>query len=182
MKDDNNQNGVRPDYIEVNLLANGQVIDTQMVSEKSDWQYVFDQLPVYQNGREIRYHVQEKMVQDYSARIEGNDIQNSYTPGRTNINVIKIWDDKDNQREIRPTQVIMRLYANDRKTGQEIILSEKNNWQGDFKELPASENNQLIMYSIKEERVAGYETKIVGNSEQGFVVTNSYSKKLPREG
>ena len=72
----------------------------------------------------------------------------------------------------------MILYENNQKTNKQIILSEKNNWQADFKGLPIKKNNQLIKYTIQEKSVPGYDTKIVGNSDQGFVVVNSVNKKV----
>ena len=177
-KNDDDLVGVRPDVIQVNLLANDNIVSTKIVSEKNDWNYYFDQLPVYNDGKKIEYHIQEKSVENYSTQISNNNIENIYTPKETSINIIKIWEDNDDEYQNRPDKVTMILYENNQKTNKQIILSEKNNWQADFKGLPIKKNNQLIKYTIQEKSVPGYDTKIVGNSEQGFVVVNSVNKKV----
>src|SRR5690606_22559453 len=57
--DANNQDGVRPEKITVNLLANGEKINSVEVTEKEDWKYSFTDLPKYKVGEEITYTVDE---------------------------------------------------------------------------------------------------------------------------
>ncbi|PNZ72272.1 Cna B-type domain-containing protein, partial [Mammaliicoccus stepanovicii] len=52
-KDHDNQDGKRPEKVTVNLLANGEKIDSVEVSEQDGWQYEFNQLPKYKDGQEI---------------------------------------------------------------------------------------------------------------------------------
>src|SRR5699024_1772368 len=95
--DADNQDGVRPDSITVNLLANGNEIDSIDVTEVDEWKYSFTDLPKFENGEEINYTIQEDDVEGYSTEIDGMDITNSYTPGQTSINVVKAWEDANNQ-------------------------------------------------------------------------------------
>ncbi|WP_332057414.1 Cna B-type domain-containing protein, partial [Enterococcus faecium] len=73
--------------ITVNLLADGQPIQHKEVSEKDDWRYRFTNLPKYKDGQEIIYTVTEDNVPEYSTTIDGYNIKNSYTPGKTNISI-----------------------------------------------------------------------------------------------
>ncbi|MCP9331760.1 Cna B-type domain-containing protein, partial [Lactobacillus kefiranofaciens] len=58
-KDNNNQDGIRPSSITVNLLANGQQVASKKVSASDNWQYSFDNLPADANGKKITYTVTE---------------------------------------------------------------------------------------------------------------------------
>ncbi|MYL58506.1 Cna B-type domain-containing protein, partial [Virgibacillus halodenitrificans] len=53
----------RPDHVTINLLANGEVIDTQIVTADTDWMYTFSDLEKYdEQGKEITYTVEENDV------------------------------------------------------------------------------------------------------------------------
>ncbi|EPD05624.1 collagen adhesin, partial [Lacticaseibacillus paracasei subsp. paracasei Lpp70] len=61
-KDNNNQDGIRPSSITVNLLANGRQVASKTVSASDNWQYSFDNLAAYANGQKITYTVTENAV------------------------------------------------------------------------------------------------------------------------
>src|SRR5699024_2057603 len=119
--DADNQDGKRPDNITVNLLANGEKVDEVKVTAETDWTFEFTDLPKFENGEEINYTVQEDGVEDYSTTIVDYDITNSYTPGKTSINVVKAWDDADNQDGNRPGFITVKLLADGEETGQEVV-------------------------------------------------------------
>ncbi|MCP9370304.1 Cna B-type domain-containing protein, partial [Lentilactobacillus kefiri] len=52
-KDNNNQDGIRPSSITVNLLSNGKQVQSKKVSASDNWQYSFDNLPADANGKKI---------------------------------------------------------------------------------------------------------------------------------
>lgn len=69
----------QPDHIIVMIYADGILNRQKEVTERSDWKYSFV-LPKYNNsGKEIRYTVDEAGVTDYSKKISGYDITNTYT-------------------------------------------------------------------------------------------------------
>lgn len=179
--DADNQDGVRPDSITVRLLANGKEVESIAVTDETDWKFKFTNLPKYQNGEEINYTIQEDDVEGYSTEIEGMNIVNSYTPGQTSINVVKAWDDVQNQDGIRPESITVKLLADGKDTGQKLVLTAENNWQGDFIELDLYSNGELIKYTIEEIAVDGYEEVITGTSEDGFVITNTHRPEDPEE-
>src|SRR5699024_11163186 len=86
--DADNQDGVRPEKITVNLLADGTVIDSKEVTAEDSWSYTFDNLPVYKPGEVgqlIEYTVAEEAVKDYEVSYDGYDIMNRYS---TYLNVV----------------------------------------------------------------------------------------------
>ncbi|SFM46536.1 Uncharacterized surface anchored protein [Gracilibacillus orientalis] len=176
--DADNQDGKRPESITVRLLANGEEIEDVEVTAETDWDFAFTDLPKFANGEEINYTIQEDQIEDYSTAIDGMDITNSYTPEQTSINVVKNWDDANDQDGIRSGAVTVKLLADGEETGQEVILNEANNWQGDFTELDVYVDGEAIDYRIEEIGVEGYETAITGNPNDGYVITNSHSPEL----
>src|SRR5699024_3042938 len=56
--DANNQDGKRPESITVRLLANGEEVDSDEITEEDEWKYSFIDLPKFENGEEINYTVQ----------------------------------------------------------------------------------------------------------------------------
>src|SRR5690625_2663551 len=172
--DADDQDGKRPDSIIVRLLANGEEVDVVEVTAATDWTFEFTDLPKFENGEEINYTVQEDGVEDYSTEIDGFDITNSYTPEQTSINVVKAWEDANNQDGNRPASITVKLLANGEETDKEVVLSEDNNWQADFSELDVNANGEAIVYTVEEVTVEGYETTISGTAADGFVITNTY--------
>ena len=78
--DNNNQDGIRPSSITVNLLANGQQVASKKVSASDNWQYSFDNLAAYANGKKITYTVTEDAVAGYTITVDGYNITNTHNP------------------------------------------------------------------------------------------------------
>lgn len=127
--DGNNQDGKRPSQITVKLLADGIEADRTVAEadENGEWKYSFSNLPKFRNGKEISYSVIEDAVPDYSTQIDGFDIRNSYTPGKTSVTVTKVWDDGNNQDGIRPESVQVQLYADGKASGDPVTLNSDGN-------------------------------------------------------
>ena len=79
-KDNNNQDGIRPSSITVNLLANGRQVASKTVSASNNWQYSFDNLAAYANGQKITYTVTENAVAGYTSTVDGYNITNTHNP------------------------------------------------------------------------------------------------------
>lgn len=79
-KDNNNQDGIRPSSITVNLLANGQQVASKKVSASDNWQYSFDNLAADANGQKITYTVTENAVAGYTSTVDGYNITNTHNP------------------------------------------------------------------------------------------------------
>ena len=175
-EDGDNQDGKRPASITVNLLADGQKVNTQTVGEAEGWSYNFTGLPVYKDGQRITYTVTEEAVPGYSTNLNGYNITNSYTPEKTEIIARKTWNDSDNQDGKRPTKISIKLMKTVGGVKTEVASKEvtaADQWQTKFENLPVYENGQKIDYSIEEDDVAGYTKEI-----KDFTVTNSYTPEM----
>ncbi len=169
--DADDQDGKRPAEITVHLLADGTEIDSATVSASDNWEYSFDDLPVYRDGGiDIVYTITEDAVADYDTVIDGFDITNSYTPETTCISGIKTWDDNDNQDGKRPDDITVRLHA-DGEVVQSKTVSASDNWEYSFDDLPKYRDGGVeITYMVTEDAVDDYST-----TYDGFNITNSYT-------
>ena len=171
-KDADDQDGKRPESITVILLANGAEKDRKTVTadEAGKWSYSFTDLPKYADGKEITYTVSEEEVADYTTTYDGNNIVNSYTPGKTSATVTKIWDDAENQDGKRPESITVALLADGKAIGTTVTLNAENNWTQTVSDLQEKANGKAIDYTWTEENVPeGYE--LTGNSKNGTVTT-----------
>ncbi|MDO4779221.1 MAG: Cna B-type domain-containing protein, partial [Tissierellia bacterium] len=174
--DANNQDGKRPEKIKVilNKTVDGQISKvTEKEITKSDWTYEFKGLPKYENGKLIAYSIDEEKVEGYEKTIDGYNLTNKYTPGKTSVQVTKAWEDKNNQDGVRPESVTVRLLADGVETDKTLTLTKVNNWTGSFTELDEYKAGNKIVYTVKEEAVEnGYTSVVTGSAENGFTVTN----------
>ena len=174
--DNDDQDGKRPDTITVNLLANGTVVNSQTVTADSNWSYSFTNLPKYANGSEITYTVTEDAVADYTTTIDGYDITNSYTPGKTSITVTKAWDDNNDQDGLRPNSVKVQLYANGEKSGDAVTLTADDNWTYTWTGLAEKANKKAITYTVKEvSDVNGYSATTSAVENGNVTITNTHN-------
>ena len=82
--DDNDKEGKRPDEITVNLMADGEKVDSVKVTVADSWKYKFPNKPIYktENGNRVKinYTVEEEAVANYTATYSGYDIINTVYP------------------------------------------------------------------------------------------------------
>ncbi|WP_429964971.1 Cna B-type domain-containing protein [Enterococcus sp. AZ072] len=176
--DNNNQDGKRPESITVNLLANGQVVSTKEISSKDGWAYQFTNLPKYKNGNEICYTVTENSVANYTTSIEGFDLKNSYTPGKTSVTTTKAWVDGDDQEALRPQNIKVQLYANGKAYGKAVELSEDNKWTTTWMNLDEKDAGKMITYTVKELNVPDEYEVTYDDAEKGnIIITNTHDPK-----
>ena len=183
--DKDNQDGKRPTEITINLLKNGTKIASKKVTKADGWKWKFENLDKYENGKEINYTITEEKVEGYTTEIKGYDVKNSYTPGKTSLQVTKAWEDKNDQDGVRPNSVTIKLLADGVETGKKLVLTKANNWTGSFTDLDEYKDGKKIVYTIKEEPVGnGYKSVITGNEKEGFVVTNvrTPEQRIPKTG
>lgn len=98
------------------------------------------------------------------------------------IKVQKAWNDEDNKDNKRPKSIIVTLMA---KIGEEsteyevetVELNEENKWSYKFKDLPSKSGDAEINYTVKEEAVTGYSSKITGSEKDGYTITNTPEDK-----
>ncbi|MDU8038017.1 MAG: Cna B-type domain-containing protein, partial [Streptococcus sp.] len=168
--DANNQDGKRPTKITINLLADGQKVDSKEIQAAADgtWTVEFTKLAKYKAGKEIKYTVTEEAVAEYESTITDFTITNKYAPKAIDYKVTKVWNDANNQDGKRPESVTVQLYKKVGDAdpvaveGKKLTLTAKdktdaNTWVASFTNLPQYEAGKEITYSIKEVDVpAGY--------------------------
>ena len=71
--DANNQDGVRPVNVTVELFADGVKINETVLSADNEWKFTFPNLPAYKDGVLIVYTVNETPVANYTVNITVND-------------------------------------------------------------------------------------------------------------
>ena len=178
-KDNDDQDGKRPDSIQVTLLADGKVVQSKTVTASDNWKYSFTNLPEFENGKKISYTVTEDQVKDYSTTVDGYNLTNSYTPAKTSVSVTKAWNDNNNQDGSRPNEVKVQLYANGEKSGNEVTLNAANKWTHTWTGLAEKSNKKTVQYSVKEVgTVKGYTSSVDGKNGN-FTVTNTHTPTTP---
>ena len=68
-EDNDNLKGFRPESITINLLADGEKVDSVTTTEKQGWKFEFKNLPRYKDGKEIIYTLEEKPVKGYEDKL-----------------------------------------------------------------------------------------------------------------
>ena len=176
--DNNNQDGIRPDFITVNLYGNNELLDSVVVNEESNWTYEFTNLDKYKDGYEIVYDVTEEIVDGYETTIEDFNITNTHIPEKITFKATKVWDDNNNQDGIRQSEIVVKLYKND-ELFKEVTINEENNWTYSFVDLDRYENGIEIVYTVVEDVVLGYDTvidytEIDANNIISATITNTH--------
>ncbi|EUB32791.1 collagen adhesin family protein [Olsenella uli MSTE5] len=177
--DDNDRDGARPASITVNLLRDGTPIDSKTVTPDASgtWAYSFSGLAQYDSvdGHEFSYRVTENAVADYATVINGYDITNSHTPGKTSVTATKAWDDGANADGIRPASVQLQLYANGVALGTPVAVDAASGWTHTWTNLNEKEAGADIAYTVEETDVpTGYASVTAGDATNGFTITNTH--------
>ena len=179
----------------VHLMKEGstQPVETKVLNKseyvgKTTWDFTFKPVPLYDdNGREIKYYVEEEAVQGYEKAVitkdsAGNFVINNkeeHKNEKINIKVTKKWLNNNGEAGI-PAGPIEIALKNGSKVVQKQTINlgaDKSVWEFTFNDVDKyDDKNQPIKYSVTETALDGYETEIAGNQDSGFVITN---KKLP---
>lgn len=91
------------------------------------------------------------------------------------IHVEKVWNDQNNQDNLRPPTITVSLLKNGEDTGLTLVLNEENGWKGTF---VIKDYDEDAKYTVQEQPVPdGYKCVVTGNAENGFTITNTHSPK-----
>lgn len=172
----NDTEEMRPEYIVISLYANGHWFDEIMVTPAEDgtWSWEFSDLDKYWGGEKVQYTILEQPVENYATSVDGYNVINTYSPGNTSLNVMKVWKDQNNKDKIRPESVIVKLMADGVYTGKTVVLEEANNWMSSFTEIPMYDGTRRISYSVEEVAVRGYTAVVTGDAKTGYTITNTH--------
>lgn len=169
--DDNNRDGIRPESIDVKLLANGEPCGrVEKVTAADNWTYTWNNLPVYENGQEIAYTVEEvDVARGYESSVDGMTITNTHEPEVVTIPVVKDW--VGDTEAARPESITVNLLV-DGEVVKTIKLTADNQWTGAFENVPVYANGEAIEYDVEEVAVDGY-TASYNITENGVAVINT---------
>ena len=102
--DNEDETGLRPDSITVQLLKNGEAyLDPVELSEDNEWAYTWTYLDKYEDGEEIEYTIAE--IDEIPGYVKGEpesekDEEGNFTITITNTLVTPVTDDPPVQKEI----------------------------------------------------------------------------------
>ena len=167
--DNNNEDGNRPAAITVHLFADGEEVASAQLTEETGWKYTFTGMPrLSEDGEKIVYTVTEDPVAWYEAEIHGFNIRNNYKPELTSVSVKKVWDDNNNQQNLRPTSIAMTL-----SNGMVVILNAENNWTATIENLPTRVNGEPVIYTWTEQKILNYDQTNVETIGDLTIFTNT---------
>lgn len=186
-----------PDSITVKLLADGRVVDTMQLTKDMDWTGKFENLPRYdeRDNHEIQYTIEETPVLGYKTEyLHTSVIDVVINKSIIDIPVEKKWVGKKSgpvevklYRTCKVTKYDYNLNRNVTTTIDEevdsAVLTDSNNWKHTFKDMyefyiEDGENPVIYKYYVKEVNVAGYDTDITGDQNEGFIITNTSTDKI----
>ena len=185
--DNNDQDGIRPTTIKVQLYADGKASGrTVELSENNNWKYTWNNLSKQKAGEDIVYTVDEVEVPDgyiktVTSKGTAFTITNTHTPGTTAVKVTKIWKDSNDKYQKRPGSIRVQLYKTVagelEAVGEPVTLDKSMNWTYTWTDLALQENGITIIYTVDEISVPeGYTktvTKDADSNITAFIITNS---------
>ena len=165
----------KPDIVmKTVVLKNMEAIDTG--SNRVLW----EDLPVYEDGKLITYYVKETLPEgssdkydtEYDYGTEGatdveaqlNDsgiikVINSHILDTIILEITKEWDDNSNQDGKRPTQLVVKIFADDVDTGMTVTLTadnatvnDPNKWVGTIEvdKFKSGAHGEEVVYTAQE--------------------------------
>ena len=163
----------------VRLLADGKDAGQSIeLNESNGWKGSFEGLAKYsKSGSEVSYTVAEDAVEGYSSKVSG-DAEHGFTVTNTSTAKVSVPVEK---RWVGPAakKATVRLLADGKDAGQSIELNESNGWKGSFEGLAKySKSGSEVSYTVAEDAVEGYSSKVSGDAEHGFTVTNTSTAKV----
>lgn len=179
-EDNDDQDGIRPDAVNIKLKGNDKLVDSSELNEDVKWKHSFTNLPVRENGNEISYTAEENEIPGYTTTIEKTDtgyvFTNTHIPETVTVTVDKVWDDSENQDGLRPDSIDVILTGSDGNT-YNATISEKDNWTYIFANLPKYFNDgTLVEYSLQEVETDGYAGTVTkGTDGYTFTIKNDHT-------
>lgn len=175
--DNNDQDGIRPDTVNIKLKGNDKLVDSSELNEDVKWKHSFTKLPVRENGNEISYTAEENEIPGYTTSIEKTDtgyvFTNTHIPETATVTVDKVWKDAENQDGLRPDAIHIRLISNNIE--KDAYLDAESDWHLDFEGLPKYRDHGILNeYSVQEVDVDGYTSTVTTKDGYAFTIENDH--------
>ncbi|MGI6612035.1 MAG: Cna B-type domain-containing protein [Candidatus Nanosyncoccaceae bacterium] len=165
---------VRPESIEVNLLRDGVNAgeDTLVLSEDNSWSGKWTVDETDAEGNKYVYTVEEVAVDNFTSEVfeseEGVFILNTYNIPTKDIMVKKVWEDPFATHP----DAIINLLRDGEVIASQVLQNGK--WFHTWKVEMTDIDGTPYTYTIEEEKLENYESRITGSLTEGFVVTNCW--------
>ncbi len=156
--DASNQDGKRPNQVVVTLNTGA----TKTVTAADDWEFSFTGLPKYDNGDLIEYSVSVPEVDEYESSKDGYNITYSHTPEKTTLTGKIIFEDANNQDNLRPTKVTLNIDNGSSTITREITV-EGNTTNYSIADLAKYSGGEEITYTVTGQTISKYEMTKSGN-------------------
>lgn len=167
--DQQDQDGIRPQQLKVQLIADGEKIRSTVTDAEKNWTYTFKNLERFdENGKEISYSVEEEPVEGYSGSREEYNLMNRHVPEQKIIKGKKIWNDAENLDGIRPKKIRIYLLADGKPVASRTV-SEENQWSYSWTVDKYRDGGIEIQYDLKETSVEGYHLE-----QKGYDLINTH--------
>ena len=157
--DEENADGLRPDYLLAELCANGKPTgDIQTISATGHWQASWKNYPYYEDGDRVEYTFRIVSVPEgYSAAYYGVYDTSGLSAVLTHSRILRdatgeiVWNDRDNQASARPSRVSVQLYADGKQLqGKTAVFDSDGAWKYTWSGLPQfRDGGTEIVYSVK---------------------------------
>lgn len=166
---------------EITLVKDGTATNQKLVlNAENAWKASFENLAKYDDtdGHNIEYTIQETPIANYTSQITGS-MEDGFTVTNTNTETVTIPVEK---QWIGPMQdyAEVTLVKDGKDTKSHLTLNAENGWKASFDELIKYDRNDghKILYSIKETPIENYSSRITGDVQNGFVITNTNIHKI----
>ena len=164
----------RPDYIDVELYGDGELVGTARLNAENNWTYIWTDL-----SKDVKLEVKEPTVPErYTSQVTWIDdttaaIVNTYEPEETTVVIVnKVWADENNRAKARPDYIDVELYGDGKLVGT-ARLNAENNWTYIWTDL-----SKDVKWEVKEPAVPeGYTSQVTWTDETTASIVNTYVTK-----
>ena len=183
--DGEDQDGLRPQSIEVKLLADGADTGKSVtLSADNNWAGTIGKLQMNKDGgAKISYTWSEAELPD-GYELTGTEadgtlttLTNTHEVTTTGASVKKVWADNADAAKRRPAELEVALLADGADTGKAVTLSADNNWTASLDKLDKynADGNEVRYTWSEAELPDGYE--LTGAEADGTLtaLTNTYT-------
>lgn len=176
-KDNDNEYGRRtPVTLVLTASANQSAVATYTwdVTDDETLSHTFT-VPVYNNGNELTYTVDEQAVPSGYIKTVDNStltVTNTFDENEAtvDIQISKIWADDSNRDGVRPPNIVVKLLRNGEEINTVTVTGTGDLWSYTVTGLPRYTDKVENVYTIAEVSVPGYTSSI-----QDFAITNTHT-------
>ena len=145
-------------------------------TDKDTWNWKYENLPEYENGKKVSYSVTEINVDsDYDMTQAGNVITNTIAQEYVEVSGTKYWNvPEDIKADVVPSQIEVQLFRDKDEEPIATTTATALDWTYSFNDLPKYDvegDGHAYDYTVKEVPVPGFISVV-----NGFDIINTYDR------